>query len=162
MKIADTSFNCCLIHITIIILRHFVFSIFVFMSRFIFSLIFIVINHIISFKQTYLFPVLFLEHLLLFLDDKVDEESEKFSNSKSSVSGCCLAFAWFFANFSLALLTKLSYIKKRVYHHVNENMMPLPIEFSKILEWLMKGVKKRLVRKSSINLKVRKKMTKNT
>ena len=25
------------------------------------------------------------------------------SNSKSSASGCCLAFAWFFANFSVAL-----------------------------------------------------------
>ena len=42
---------------------------------FIFSLIFIVINHITSFKQTYFF-VHFLEHLLLFLDGNVDEESE--------------------------------------------------------------------------------------
>ena len=41
---------------------------------FIFSLIFIVINHITSFKQTYFF-VHFLEHLL-FLDGNVDEESE--------------------------------------------------------------------------------------
>ena len=36
----------------------------------------------------------------------MDEESEKFSNSKSSTSGCCLAFACFFANFSLVLLIK--------------------------------------------------------
>ena len=36
---------------------------------------------------------------LLFLDDNVDEECEQFSNSKSSASGCCLAFAWFFGQF---------------------------------------------------------------
>ena len=42
---------------------------------FIFNLIFIVIDHITSFKQTYLFYVQFLEYLLLFLDYKVDEES---------------------------------------------------------------------------------------
>ena len=41
-----------------------------------FSLIFIVINHKISFKQMYLFFVHFLEYLLLFLDNNVDEESE--------------------------------------------------------------------------------------
>ena len=34
-----------------------------------------------------------LEYLLLFLDDSVDEECEQFSNSRSSASGCCLAFA---------------------------------------------------------------------
>ena len=39
---------------------------------FIFSLIFIVISHITLFKYTYIF----LEYLLLFLDDKVYEESE--------------------------------------------------------------------------------------
>ena len=50
---------------------------------FIFSLIVIVINHITSFKQTFLFFVHFLENLLLFVDDNVDEESEQFSNSKS-------------------------------------------------------------------------------
>ena len=82
----------------------FIFSIFVSMYRprsmsylndlfFICSLIFIVINYITSFKQTYLFLVHFLEYLLLFLDDKVDEQSKTFSNSKSSVSGCYLAFA---------------------------------------------------------------------
>ena len=50
---------------------------------FIFTLIVIVINHITSFKQTFLFFVHFLENLLLFVDDNVDEESEQFSNSKS-------------------------------------------------------------------------------
>ena len=69
------------------------FSLFVSMSRplsiyaislylcdrfFIFSLIFIVINHIISFKQTYMFLVHFLEYLPLFLYDNVHEESELF------------------------------------------------------------------------------------
>ena len=43
---------------------------------FIFSLIFIVINHITSLKQAKLFFVIFLEYLLLPLDDNVDEESE--------------------------------------------------------------------------------------
>ena len=50
---------------------------------FIFSLIFIVINHIISFKQTYLFFCTFLEYLLLFLDENVGVESKQFSNNKS-------------------------------------------------------------------------------
>ena len=45
-------------------------------SIFIFSLIFIVINHITSFRQTYLFFVHFVEYLLLFLGDDVGEKSE--------------------------------------------------------------------------------------
>ena len=80
---------------------------------FIFSLIFISINNISPLKQTYLLFVYFLEYLLLFLDDNMDEESKHFSNSKSSPSGCCLTFAWAFANFSLALLIKLMLIKKK-------------------------------------------------
>ena len=79
---------------------------------FIFSLIFIVTNHITLFIETYLFFVHFLEYLLLFSDDNVDEKSEKFSNSKSSASDYCLAFAQFFANFSLPLLMKVLLIKK--------------------------------------------------
>ena len=39
-------------------------------------------------KQTHL--SLHIEYLLLFLDDNGDEESELYSDSKSSVSGCCL------------------------------------------------------------------------
>ena len=39
-----------------------------------------------------------------------------FTNSKSSASGCYLAFAWFFVNFSLALLIKVLFIKKRVVY----------------------------------------------
>ena len=43
---------------------------------FIFSLIFIIIIHIISLKQTRWFFAHFLEHLILVLDDNMDEESE--------------------------------------------------------------------------------------
>ena len=43
---------------------------------FIFSLIFIVINHMTSFKQTYLFFGHFSECVLLFLDHNMVEESE--------------------------------------------------------------------------------------
>ena len=53
---------------------------------FIFSLIFIVINHTTSLKQTHLLFVHFQENLLLFLDDKGNEESKYFANIKSSVS----------------------------------------------------------------------------
>ena len=60
---------------------------------FIFSLIFIVINHYNLIKTDALVFCTFLEHLLSFLDDNVDEESEKCSNSESSALGCCLAFA---------------------------------------------------------------------
>ena len=40
-----------------------------------------------------LVALLFLEHVLLFLDDNVNEECDQFSNSKSSASGCCLECA---------------------------------------------------------------------
>ena len=43
---------------------------------FIFNLIFIVIKQITLFNQTYLFFVYFLEYLLLFLGDNLDEERE--------------------------------------------------------------------------------------
>ena len=51
---------------------------------FISSLIFIVISHITSLKQTYLISVHFLEYLLLFMDDSMDEKSEQFSNCQKS------------------------------------------------------------------------------
>ena len=49
------------------------------------------------------------EYLLLFLDDNVDEESEEFVNSKSSASGCCLAF---FCIFNLGVTYKSVAYKK--------------------------------------------------
>ena len=98
--------KCCLIHITIIILRHILYFVFLSISRprpvyvvscdllFIFSIIFNAITHITSLKETHLFLfVHFFEYLLSFLDDKVHQESKTFSNSKRSAAGCCLAFA---------------------------------------------------------------------
>ena len=62
----------------------------------------------------HLFFVNLLEYFLLFLDDSVYEESEKFSNKDSLASGCCLVFAYFFASFGHGLLIKVLLIKKRV------------------------------------------------
>ena len=121
-------FRCCLIQITIIVLRQIFYLVYLhpclgldlFMSClgilfFTFSLIFVVINHVTSSKQMYLFSCPFLENLVLFLSDNVDEEDELFSNSQNSTSACCLAFAWFFDSFSLALLIKVLLIKKRAF-----------------------------------------------
>ena len=79
-----------LIHITVIILRDILYLVYscscldldLFMSYlfdlfFDFSLHFILLNYITSFKQTYLFSVEFSEYLLLFLDDNVDEEKSE-------------------------------------------------------------------------------------
>ena len=60
----------------------------------------------------------FLDYIVLFVDDRVDEECEEFSKSKSLAWDCCLAFAGFFANFNLALLIKVFPIKKRVFRKV--------------------------------------------
>ena len=75
---------------------------------FIFIFIFIMINHIIS----HAFFRHFLEYFLLVLDDNVDRKFEYFLNSKNIASGRCLAFARFFANFSLVFLIKVLLIKK--------------------------------------------------
>ena len=117
--------RCCLRHISINILRHILYLLYLcpclrlglFMSNlcdlfFIFSPIFIVVNHATSFKQAYLFFVLFLEYLPLFSNDNINEESKWFTNRKSSASGYCLAFAYFFANFNLVLLIRVLLIKK--------------------------------------------------
>ena len=64
-------------------------------------------------KETRLFVFThFLEYLLLFLDNNVDEESKTFSNVKSLVSRCYLAFACFLANFRLVLLVTVFLIKE--------------------------------------------------
>ena len=78
-------------HTTIIILRHTLYLVYLCpcvglnlrMSYlcdqfFIFSLIFIVINHVTSLKQMHLLFAHFSEYSLLFLDDNMDEESEYF------------------------------------------------------------------------------------
>ena len=43
-----------------------------------FNLVFIIINHITSLKQTHFFFVHFLEYPLLFLDDNVDKKVNNF------------------------------------------------------------------------------------
>ena len=120
--------RCCLMHIGFIMLRHFLDLLFLcqYLSLglflpyvcalfFIFIFIFIMVNRIISWIQAHCFFACFLEYALLFLDNKVHQEFEQFSsNSKSPASECCLAFAWFLANFSLALVTKVLLIKKCV------------------------------------------------
>ena len=93
----------CLIHISIIILRHFVFTMFTIFTTFtprldlclfmsvlcdlflIFIFIFILVHRIITW-QTCSFAY-FLEYVLLCLDNNVDEECEKFLISKCSVWG---------------------------------------------------------------------------
>ena len=68
--------RCCLIHITIIILRN-IFNIFGSMSRpNSICLIFITFNYVTLLKHTHLFSVHFLVYLLSYLDDNVDEESK--------------------------------------------------------------------------------------
>ena len=75
------TFRCCLLHIAVIILRHILYLVYLcpclglgqFMSClcdlfFIFSLIFVIINLITSFKQMYLFFAHFLEYLLVLLE----------------------------------------------------------------------------------------------
>ena len=59
-------------------LRLGLFKSYLFGLLFIFSLIFITVNHnhVISLKQTHLFFAHFLEYLLLFLDGNMYEESE--------------------------------------------------------------------------------------
>ena len=81
--------RCCLIHIIIIILRHLLYwlclcpslDLALFMSYlcdlfFFFVFIFIMMNCIISWIQTHLLFCLFLEYVLLFSDNNVDEECE--------------------------------------------------------------------------------------
>ena len=108
--------RCRLIHITIIILSilHLLYfgpsiCLGLFMSYLcdlfvIFSLIFIAVNLITS--DALILSTIFRISPIIFKWWR-DEESEKLSNNKSSVSGCCLVFAWFFASSSLVLLIKV-------------------------------------------------------
>ena len=68
----------------------------------------------------------FLEYLLFFLMTTWMEESKQFSSSESSVSGCCLAFAYFFANFSIVLVIKVLPIKKACIHAVAKTVVKMP------------------------------------
>ena len=69
----------------------------------------------------------FLEYLLFFLMTTWMEESKQFSSSESSVSGCCLAFAYFFTNFSIVLVIKVLPIKKACIHNaVAKTVVKMP------------------------------------
>ena len=94
---------------------------------FIFIFISIMINCIISWIQTHLIFCLFLEDLLLFLDDNVDEELEYFSNRKSSVSGCLNS-----SSFSICLIfnqfqSDVAY--KSVAYKKNTSTSPMKMHF---------------------------------
>ena len=90
----QTLLRCFLMHISIIIQRHFLYLVYLcpcldlglIMSLcdlfFIFIFIFIMVNHIILWKQAHLFFRHFLEYFLLFLDDNMNNECEYFPNSK--------------------------------------------------------------------------------
>ena len=103
--------RCCLKHITTIAIRYILYlvhlCIYIFRPRSIYvvskwSMFHFQLNF--YFHQSYnLIKTLYLEYILLFLHDNVGD---------NAVSGCCLAFAWFFANFSLVLLIKVLLIKK--------------------------------------------------
>ena len=73
--------------------------------------------------------------------------SQRFSNSKSSASGCCLDFALFFEGFSLILLTKVMLITKaciathngeeleeRFKCTVHRTVNKQPVSLSKVLQ----------------------------
>ena len=113
--------RCCLIHRAIIILRHILYLVYpcsclglgLFMSylcdlRFIFSLTFIVINHITLFKR----PLgIFWNISNYFWMIRWMKKANNFPIVKAS--GCCLVFSFFNLNF--AMLIKRLVIKRSVY-----------------------------------------------
>ena len=113
--------RCCLKDTSIIILRLFIFTIFVPVSRprYIYSISMSSVSFSSSFSlwlwlyeyRHICFFAYFLEYVPLFLENNMDKDCEKFSNSKSSGSGCCWAFAWIFAKFRLAFIIKPLLIK---------------------------------------------------
>ena len=118
-------FTCCLIHIVIIILRNILYLVYLSLCLgvdllmsdlwdlfFIFSLIFIVINHITSLKWTHLFFVHFLNISYCFRMIMWIKKASNFQIAKVQPPSVAELFAWVFANFGLALLIKLLLIKK--------------------------------------------------
>ena len=112
--------KCCLIYAGRILLRHLIylvrlglfclcllrlglFCLYLCNLFFIVTFIFIIINPIISLKQTHLF--------LFFCTFFRISPIYLLSCQKFSLRGC-LAFAYFFGNFSLMLLIKVLFIKK--------------------------------------------------
>ena len=72
----------------------------------IFCLIFIVINHITSFKQAYLIFLHFLEYLLLFLDDNMDKESKYFQIAKVAYKSAAYKTSVYMGKSSLLFLLR--------------------------------------------------------
>ena len=118
--------RCYLLHITIIILRNFLCLVYLSLflglvlfksylcdPLFIFSTIFIIINHIISLRQTHLFFTNFFSHHLWMITwiKKVNN----FQTAKVQPQGVAQFLLDFFANFRLVLLIKVLLIKKCVF-----------------------------------------------
>ena len=99
---------------------------------FVFIRIFITINHKISLKQTTCLCT-FLR-IYQFWMINMNEESEKFSISKSSACGCCLSVAWFFASFSLVLLINVLFIKKHVIVLLTTSCFYQKLPFAYVLQ----------------------------
>ena len=114
--------RCCLIHLSIIMMKHVLYLVYLGLSLFmshlcdLFSIfIFIIINHIISLKR-YTFFRYILKYALILLNN-MNEGSEYFSKGERSASGCFLSFALFFIDVSLVLLlqkqpSELFYVKR--------------------------------------------------
>ena len=77
----------------------------------------------------------FVECVLFFLDDNLDEEWELFWKSKNSASRCCLAFTGYFVNLSLALLIKVLLIKKACKQEVSSQRLRAFFTSVKLLIW---------------------------
>ena len=73
------------------------------------------INHMIWWKQTYLFFAYFLEYLILVLDDNMDAENEIFSKSKKFRLWTLLSFYLIFCQFRPGVAYKtVAYKKARI------------------------------------------------
>ena len=118
----------CLIYMTIIIPRQILylvylcpcvglglFMLYLYVLFFIFSLIFIIMNHITSLKHSHLFFVHFLEYLLLFLDDHVDEKKLIiFKQQKFSIR-VLLSFCLIFCQFQPGIVYKNVQFHKSIF-----------------------------------------------
>ena len=141
--------SCCLIHISIIILRNFIFTMFTIFTTFtprldlslfmsvlwdlllISIFIFIMVHRIISW-ETRSFAY-FLEYVLLFLDNNVDKKCEKILINK----------CWFFVDFNLVLLLEVLLIKKYVFDFISlmDNLIVLNLKYlhcneRRVCKWL--------------------------
>ena len=126
--------RCCFIHLIITILRHTLYlldlcpclGLCIFISYlcdlfFIFSLIFIVINHIPSLKQSHFF-LHFLEDLLIFLDN--NKKANIFKKWKFNL-WVMLSFCLIFCQFQPGVAYKSVACEKSV-HLNNENCRSYP------------------------------------